>query len=205
MSVNAPHFVATVCAVGLRVLIADDDPVAREVLRRALDADGVVVVGTASDGREAIPLVRELGAEVVLMDVVMADMDGVEATRRIAAAHPGVDCVLLTATPTAEASETALAAGAAAYLPKSLLGLGRLPATLQALRADEASVRRRRTRRLALGLRRAWPALLDDREWLRLELAAAGEHRHDVDDLLELLESTGDPRVEELGTVLATD
>lgn len=189
--------------MALRVLITDDDPVARAVLARALDADGVEVVGVAHDGLEAVELVRERRPDVVLMDVVMDRLDGVAATRRIAALDPQVDCVLLTASPEAAASEAALAAGAAAYLPKAVVTTGRLPATLMALRADAASVARRRGRRLVLGLRSVWAGLLEFDEWRALELWAAGEARRPAAEPLERLEATGDPRVAQLRGALA--
>jgi DNA-binding NarL/FixJ family response regulator len=189
-------------AVALRVLITDDDPVARAVLQRALDADGIEVVGVAEDGLEAIALAQESRPDVVLMDVVMDRLDGVAATRRLVALDPGIDCVLLTASPEAPASLAGLAAGAAAYLPKGVVATGRLPATLKALRGDEASVARRRARRLVLGLRDAWPGLLEDDEWHALELTVMGEARRPVTELVERLEASEDPRAQDLRALL---
>ena len=187
------------------MLICDDDPVARAALVQALQAESVEVVGVAEDGRQALALLDDAAPDVVLMDVVMAGMDGMEAAARIAAQRPEVDCVLMTATPDAAASADGLAAGAAAYLPKQLIGLGRLPQTLAALRGDPEAVQRRVTRRLVAGLPRTWPAALERSEWLRLELAAGGERRQRPGELLEALEATGDPRVAALAARLQAD
>ncbi len=81
----------------ITILIVDDSPAIRDGLRAILDAhEDLEVVGTASDGAEAVDLVRSARPAVVLMDAQMPIMDGAEATRRIKAADPSVRVIVLT-------------------------------------------------------------------------------------------------------------
>ena len=103
----------------IRLLIADDHGIVREGLERLFaTVPDVEVVGTAADGREAIALADRTVPDVVLMDVGMPEVDGVEATRRITAAHPAARIVMLTAHGHQSQVRDALQAGAAGYLLK---------------------------------------------------------------------------------------
>jgi DNA-binding NarL/FixJ family response regulator len=103
----------------LRVVIADDDRLFARMLRARLSAlPEIEVVGLAADGRRALALAEELEPDVVLMDVHMPVMDGVEATRLIRELDEPPAVVLITGEDTA-ADAAAFEAGAAAYLRKS--------------------------------------------------------------------------------------
>ena len=102
----------------IRLLLADDHRMLRQGLRRSLADEGFDVIGEASDGEEAVRLAGELQPDVVLMDVSMPEMDGVEATRRIRAEHPGVRVVMLTMHADRDVLVEAIRAGADGYLVK---------------------------------------------------------------------------------------
>jgi len=101
------------------VLLADDHHLVRSGLATLVDAaDGMRVVGQAADGAAAVALSAQLNPAVVLMDLSMPVLDGVEATRRIVAAQPGVHVVVLTSFSDQRRVADALAAGAVGYLLK---------------------------------------------------------------------------------------
>jgi DNA-binding NarL/FixJ family response regulator len=104
----------------LRVVIADDHRVVRDGLVTILGAmDGVQVVGAAQDGAEAVALAGQQDADVVLMDLRMPGMDGVEATRVVRSSRPDTAVVVLTTYTDDESILAALQAGAAGYLTKN--------------------------------------------------------------------------------------
>jgi DNA-binding NarL/FixJ family response regulator len=103
----------------VKVLITDDQRVVREGLATIVEAFAdAEVVGLAEDGAEAVELVRTLQPDVVLMDLRMPRLDGVEATKAIRAEHPAVAVVVLTTYADDESIMAALSAGAAGYLTK---------------------------------------------------------------------------------------
>ena len=104
--------------LAVRLLLADDHRMLRHGLRRSLEDHGIVVVGEADDGEAAVDLARRLEPQVVLMDVTMPVLDGVEATRRLRREAPEVRVVMLTMHDDADVLSRALAAGAVGYLVK---------------------------------------------------------------------------------------
>lgn len=103
----------------VRVVVADDHQIVRDGLEALLGAlDGVEVVGSAADGRDALHVVDEVLPDVVVMDIQMPRLDGIEATRRITARHPGVRVVMLTMNEDDETVLSAIRAGASGYLLK---------------------------------------------------------------------------------------
>jgi DNA-binding NarL/FixJ family response regulator len=103
---------------GLRVLIVDDHDLFRTGLRNLLEEQGVQVIGEASSGNEAVRIVRESAPDVVVMDLNMPGMDGVEATRYIAGAAPLTRVLVLTISDQDEDVLNAILAGACGYLLK---------------------------------------------------------------------------------------
>jgi len=101
----------------LRVLVVDDDALASRIIQLHLEKAGHQVVGCAKNGREAIEMTRALGPDIVLMDIEMPEMDGLEATRIILDQCPR-PVVLLSALENAELVAQASLAGAGAYLVK---------------------------------------------------------------------------------------
>ena len=105
----------------IRVLIADDQELIRQSLSFVLDAQAdIAMVGTASNGREAIELVRKEKPDVVLMDIRMPEVDGVECTRLIKAAYPQIKVIILTTFDDDEYVFGALRYGASGYLLKGV-------------------------------------------------------------------------------------
>jgi len=103
----------------IRVLVVDDHPVVRTGVRGMLASDAdFEVVGEAGDGEEAVRQVEGLLPDVVLMDLRMPGVNGVEATRRIRARHPGVQVLVLTTYDTDDDIVRAVEAGAVGYLLK---------------------------------------------------------------------------------------
>jgi DNA-binding NarL/FixJ family response regulator len=109
---------ATTTPGGIRVVIVDDHGLFRTGLRSLLEEQGVQVVGEAGDGAEALDLVRDLTPEVVLMDLNMPGMTGVEATHRIAHVAPLTRVVVLTISDDDSDVMDAILAGACGYLLK---------------------------------------------------------------------------------------
>ena len=105
----------------IRVLIADDQELIRQSLSFVLDAQAdIAMVGTASNGREAIELVRKEKPDVVLIDIRMPEVDGVECTRLIKAAYPQIKVIILTTFDDDEYVFGALRYGASGYLLKGV-------------------------------------------------------------------------------------
>ncbi len=105
----------------IKVLIVDDHQVVRQGLRTFLDLnDDIQVVGEAGDGERAIEQVRELRPDVVLMDLVMPVLDGIEATRLLKALDPTIKVIALTSFTEDDKVFPAIQAGACSYLLKDV-------------------------------------------------------------------------------------
>ncbi|TMC50713.1 MAG: response regulator transcription factor [Chloroflexi bacterium] len=103
----------------IRVLVADDHPVVRHGLCTMLEIeDDIVVVGRAGDGEEAVEQARETHPDIILMDVQMPNVDGIEALRRIRAEDPGARVIVLTTYRNEDYIFPSLRAGARGYLLK---------------------------------------------------------------------------------------
>ncbi|WP_188191773.1 response regulator [Nonomuraea sp. SYSU D8015] len=144
-----------------RVLIADDQALIRSGFRLILTTRGIDVVGEAADGAQAVAAAQELRPDVVLMDIRMPAMDGLEAARRILAQDPGCRVLMLTTFDLDRYVYAALALGASGFLlkdvtPEHLAASVRLVTTGDALLAP--SITRRLVERFAAADRAGVPA-----------------------------------------------
>ena len=101
-----------------RILLVDDHRILRESVRRSFEAAGEEIVGEAGDGEEACELAQQLRPDVIIMDLSMPVLDGIAATKRICAEHPGTKIVVLTMHDDVDATRRALQAGAVGFLSK---------------------------------------------------------------------------------------
>jgi DNA-binding NarL/FixJ family response regulator len=184
-----------------RCLIADDQAMVREGFAAVLAAQpGLQVVGQAADGAEAVRQARQLSPDVVLMDIRMPDMDGLEATRRILAARPTSQCriIMLTTFDLDQYVYAALTAGASGFLlkhvtPEYLVSAVRLVRSGDALLAP--SITRRLVERFAPANPVNLPlhadlAVLTPRELEVLRLLAHGLSNAELAGQLTLSEAT---------------
>ena len=132
----------------IRVLLADDQELLRTGFRMVLEAqEGITVVGEAGDGDEAVVMTTRLDPDVVLMDVRMPGVDGIEATRRLVAAGARARVLILTTFDLDEYAFSGLRAGASGFLLKDVPPR-ELTAAIRAVAAGDAVVAPRVTRRL---------------------------------------------------------
>jgi DNA-binding NarL/FixJ family response regulator len=133
--------------MSIRLLLVDDQPLIRMGLRMVLEARGFAVAGEAGDGGEAIAQAAALAPDVILMDVRMPGLDGIQATRAIVQASPGSRILILTTFDLDEYAFAALDAGASGFLLKDAQP-AELAAAIEAVATGDAAVSPRVTRRL---------------------------------------------------------
>jgi DNA-binding NarL/FixJ family response regulator len=121
---------------GVKVLLVDDHDLLRRGIRTMLETEGVDVVGEASDGTKVLEMVEELLPDVVLIDVIMPNKDGIEATREIKDSFPNVGVVVLSGHDDQQFVFDALKAGASGYLLKTA-ELDEVVATVRSVAAGE--------------------------------------------------------------------
>jgi DNA-binding NarL/FixJ family response regulator len=189
-----------------RVLLADDQPLLRLGFRMVIDAhDDMTVVGEAGDGEEAVRLSEDLAPDVVLMDVRMPGVDGIEATRRIAQAGDGPRVVILTTFDLDAYAYSALRAGASGFLLKDVPPSDLLSA-IRAVASGDAVIAPSVTRRLLDAYADRLPddpessatpspaddrlELLTDREHEVLLEVAAGRSNAEIAERLVVTEAT---------------
>jgi len=178
----------------LRLVVADDHPLYRQGIVRALDGDGrFLVIGEAGDGVSALRLIRDLRPDVALLDVRMPILDGVDVVHALALHGPDVPVVLLSAFSDKQLVDSALDAGAAAYLTKTQdrEEICRRLATIAASEGMLSPGRLKPHDRLA-GRHGSWCPRLTHEEHEVLQLAAKGLDKLAVAHLLGLAE--GDVR-----------
>jgi NarL family two-component system response regulator LiaR len=180
----------------LTILIADDHPLVREALHQSLEGEeDMKVVAEASDGEEAVKLASELKPNVVVMDIVMPRLNGIEATRKIKEIAPDTAILILTAYDDDEYVLGLLDAGAAGYLLKSARGRD-LVGAIRAIRSGESVLHPKIIAKL---LKRATTApvgehkasdLLSERESEILKLVTSGMSNKEIAEKLFLSQRT---------------
>ena len=184
--------------MSIRVLVADDQALVRSGFRLILEArDDIEVVGEAEDGLEAVKLARQLDPDVILMDVRMPKLDGVEATRRLTVAGSRARVVILTTFDLDEYVHEALRAGASGFLLKDVQP-AQLVEAVRVVAAGEALLAPTVTRRLLDRFARALPddkpprplEALTARELEILRLVAGGLSNAEIAEQLVVTEAT---------------
>jgi DNA-binding NarL/FixJ family response regulator len=163
-----------------RIVVADDDTLAWRVITGTLRDAGLDVVGEAINGRQAVEVVAFHRPDLVLLDILMPEMDGVDAASRIAASAPETVIVLLTGSHDDDVALRGLRAGAVGYLSKDV-DLDVLPRALLAALQGEPAISRTLAMRLVEDLRRDGGthirpvrSALTAREWEVLDLICDG-------------------------------
>jgi DNA-binding NarL/FixJ family response regulator len=181
----------------LRLVLVDDQELVRSGFRLILERAGFEVVGEAGDGLEAIDVVRAAGPDVVLMDVRMPRLDGIEATRRLVAEQPDLRVLALTTFDLDEYVYAAVRAGASGFLLKDVSPDDLVQGVRAVARGDTMlapSLTRRLLERYAAGPQPGTlpPALADltERELDVLRLVAGGLSNADIGGRLFLSEAT---------------
>jgi len=124
--------------VSTRLLLVEDHRIIREALRFSLgNYPDIEVVAEANNGREALKIINELLPDVVLMDLVMPEMNGIEATRRIVAEFPSTKVLIFSGHSDSHLIVEALKAGARGFIMKSCCALEELARAVRAIAADE--------------------------------------------------------------------
>ena len=178
----------------IRVLVADDHAIVRKGICALLATEpSVQVVGEARNGQEALTGFEELQPDVVLMDLVMPGMDGLEATRRITADRPEARVLVLTSFDGDDKVFPAVRAGALGYLLKDS-GPEELVEAIQQVHRGESSLHPTIARRLLRELSPPSPgddeAILTEREIEVLQLVAQGQANRDIAASLSISEAT---------------
>ncbi|MFB9446361.1 response regulator transcription factor [Dactylosporangium vinaceum] len=175
----------------VRVLVVDDQQLVRDGIASLLGIQpGIEVVGTAAGGEEALQRAAELGPDVVLMDVRMPGLDGVEATRALRTTHPSCRVVMLTTFDDDQYVALALRAGADGYLLKDL-GAAELADAVRLVHRGVAQLDPAVARRLAALRPSALPAAdLTTRELEILRLVATGATNREIAGRMFLSEGT---------------
>ena len=179
----------------IRVLIADDHAIVRKGIRALLATEAdIEVVGEAADGKEAVEKAERLHPDVILMDLVMPGMDGIEATRRITTRQPEIRILVLTSFAEDEKVFPALKAGALGYLLKDA-GPEELVRAIRQVYCGESSLHPAIARKVLQELSRPperppTPEPLTKRELEVLRLIAKGKSNREIAEELVISEAT---------------
>lgn len=168
----------------IRVLVVDDHAILRDGICSLLERqEGINVVGEAGNGREALVRVEELRPDIVLMDVAMPEMDGLEATRRIKSAYPEIKVLILTQHDNQEYINPLLQAGASGYVLKRSGGREVVTAIRQVYEHGvflEPDVARQVLNNFSQAADKVETPSLTEREQEVLQLAVEGKSNKDI-------------------------
>jgi len=184
---------------GLKILIADDHPVVRRGLRALLNSrSGWQVCGEAMNGREALEKVTELKPDVLILDLNMPELNGLEVTRQIRKEHPQIEVVVLTVHDSEQMMRQVLAAGARGYMLKSDAG-GELLNAIETVRNHRVFLSSQASQMLGASAASAAAAAgvpakepLSPRERQILQLLAEGKSTKDVATALDITVKTAE-------------
>lgn len=183
----------------MKILIADDHGIVRQGLKSLIEKDpDMEVIGEAADGQTVVQLVDELLPDVVIMDVTMPKLNGIEATRVILQKHPQVNIIVLSMHPDKHIVKETLEAGASGYVLKSYL-FDELSRALEAVAANERYLSPRVAGivvedyvRQPSAQSTASPAKLTGRERQIVQLLAEGKTTKEIARLLHISPKTAD-------------
>jgi two-component system, NarL family, response regulator LiaR len=183
----------------LRVIVADDDPLVRRVIRDILQQRGITIVAEASNGRDAVRMARHYKPDIVLLDVIMPGLDGLSALEQITADERiQAKVVMLSVRGEHDVAFLALRKGALGYLNKDV-DLAVLPRVLRDVANGEAALSRSFTTHLVKRLRdlpeggvgmRPVQSTLTAREWEVADLLCLGKRTDEIADTLVLTTET---------------
>ena len=181
----------------MKVLIVDDHKIMRECLQGSLEAAGFQVIGAAANGREAVEFAPRLAPDVVIMDITMPELNGIEATRHLLHKWPSVQVIGLSVRTDKSSILAMFAAGAAGYLAKPTASIAELVLAIEtvaagqkylspgiaAILANTSELRRSVSRQ---GASRVGPRPLSAREREVLQLIAEGSSSKEIATRLRL-------------------
>lgn len=185
-NIGITHSQGTVPA-RITVLCADDHPLVRDGIAGLLsDAEDMELVGEAADGREAVALYRRLRPDIVLMDLKMPNMGGIEALMEIKSEYPSAKIIILTTYEGDAIAQRAIQGGAFAYILKSEVRKGLLD-TIREVHAGHKRVSSEVASAIAM---RSGEHALSSREISVLQQIAFGRSNKEISDALEIAEGT---------------
>jgi DNA-binding NarL/FixJ family response regulator len=171
------------------VVLVDDHTMLRQGLRRALEAEGVKVIGEASDGDEGVKVALAAKPDVVLMDVSMPGTDGIDATKRLVGADNRMRVIMLTMHADRDVIDRAIKAGAVGYLTKDA-SIGEVIEAIRLAANGDRPMSPRLAEAMLTEARKDTEAIISSREEEVLQLVADGYGTTEIADKLFISQKT---------------